>query len=804
MLKNYLKITARNLTKNKLFSIVNILGLTIGITCFILIGLFVLDELTYDSFNTNSDRIFRLNSHYKIGNNEFNLANSPMPLADALVSEYPEIEKTARLLRENSTYVKKDNDYIKEERFFYADSSLFDIFTINFISGNPRTALTQPKSLIITANTAEKYFSSENPVGKRITLANGMEFLITGVVKPVPENSHFEFDFIASLNSLPGNGKVNWFGQFVHTYVMTNKGVTAKELNKKIYSVAEKHLGPIIKSAFGVSYKEFLNSGNDFSFTFVPLKGIHLYSKVFNELKEAGSINTVYLFSTIAFFILIIASINFINLATARSAKRANEIGVRKVLGSNKMQLVKQFLSESILLCLIAVIISVMLVELLLPYFNGLTDKDLSLNLSGNAFVIPGLILFTLILGTAAGFYPSILLASFKPALVLKSKAAAKSKKGALRKALVIFQFATSVVLFVGTLVIYNQMQYIKNKNLGFNKDQVLVINNINDLGTKQFTFADAVKENVNVMDASLSFGLPGHDLTANIFKKKGENNPYTLVTLPVDYNYLNTYQLKLADGRYFSKNISSDTSAIILNEAAVKKLNFKNPLNSELLTSLENENNAVPLKIIGVVKDFHLQTFKDEIRPAALILLNTPEADFLSVKISSNDMQNTIKYLSAKWKEFGQIKPMEYSFFDDNFNELYKSEIQSEKVFTIFALLAVVIACLGLLGLTAFTAEQRKKEIGIRKVLGATVANIVAMLSKEYLLLIAAANLIAWPVSYYIMNMWLEDFAYKTDISLGVFLVSGLLVLVIALITVSFQAINAAVSNPVNSIRYE
>ncbi|MGA9291718.1 MAG: FtsX-like permease family protein, partial [Ignavibacteriaceae bacterium] len=280
--------------------------------------------------------------------------------------------------------------------------------------------------------------------------------------------------------------------------------------------------------------------------------------------------------------------------------------------------------------------------------------------------------------------------------------------------------------------------------------------------------------------------------------------NPYTLVTLPVDYNYLNTYQLKLADGRYFSKNISSDTSAIILNEAAVKKLNFKNPLNSELLTSLENENNAVPLKIIGVVKDFHLQTFKDEIRPAALILLNTPEADFLSVKISSNDMQNTIKYLSAKWKEFGQIKPMEYSFFDDNFNELYKSEIQSEKVFTIFALLAVVIACLGLLGLTAFTAEQRKKEIGIRKVLGATVANIVAMLSKEYLLLIAAANLIAWPVSYYIMNMWLEDFAYKTDISLGVFLVSGLLVLVIALITVSFQAINAAVSNPVNSIRYE
>ena len=804
MLKNYLKITIRNLTKNKLFSIVNILGLTIGITCFILIGLFVLDELTFDSFNSKADRIFRLNSHYKVGDNNFNLANSPMPLADALASEYPEIEKIARVLPGNNIYVKKENNYIKEERFFYADSSLFDIFTIDFLRGNPETALKQPNSVVITTNTAEKYFSSENPVGKRITLSNGMEFLITGVVKPVPENSHFEFDFVASLSSLPESNKANWFGQFVHTYVLTNKGVTAKELNKKIYSVAEKHLGPIIKSAFGVSYKEFLNNGNDFSFTFVPLRSIHLYSKVFNELKEAGDINTVYLFSTIAFLILIIASINFINLSTARSTKRANEIGVRKVLGSNKTQLIKQFLSESVLLSLIAVIISIMLVEIALPYFNNLTGKELSLNLSGNVFVIPGLILLTLVVGIAAGLYPSLMLASFKPVVVLKSKAAVHSKKSGLRKSLVIFQFATSVVLFVGTFVIYSQMQYIKNKNLGFNKDHVLVIKNVNDLGTKQFAFADAVKENTNVLDASLSTGLPDYNLTANIYKKKGENNPYTLVTLPVDYNYLSTYQLKLEEGRFFSKNISSDTLSIILNEAAVKKLDYKNPLNSELLTTLGNENGATPLKIIGIVKDFHMQTLKYEIRPAALILLNTPEAYFLSVKISSNNIKRTIEYISNKWKEFGQVKPMEYSFFDDNFNELYKSEIQSEKVFTIFALLAIFIACLGLLGLTAFTAEQRKKEIGIRKVLGATVTNIVAMLSKEFLILIAAANVIAWPVSYYLMNKWLEDFAYKTEIGIGVFLISGLAVLVIALITISFQAVKAAISNPVNSIRYE
>ena len=804
MFKNYLKITIRNLTKNKLFSIVNILGLTIGITCFILIGLFVFNELTYDSYNNKEDRIFRLNSYYKVGDNRFNLANSPMPLANALASEYPEIEKIARLLPANNIYLKKENNYIKEEKFFYADSSLFDIFTIDFISGNPKTALTQPNNVVITTNTAQKYFSSKNPIGKRIILSNGKEFLITGVVKPLPENSHFEFDFIASLNSLPESGKINWFGQFVHTYVLTKKGVTAEELNKKIYSVAEKYLGPIIKSAFGVSYKEFLNNGNNFSFAFVPLKDIHLYSKMFNELKEAGDINTIYFFSTIAIFILIIASINFINLSTARSKKRANEIGVRKVLGSNKTQLLKQFLSESILLCFIAVIISLMLVELLLPYFNNLTDKELSLNLFENAFLIPGLILFTLVLGISAGLYPSLLLAFFKPVQILKSNAAVYNKKGGLRKSLVVFQFATSVVLFTGTFVIYNQMQYIKNKNLGFNKDQVLIIKNINDLGSKQFTFANAIKENINVLDASLSFGLPDYDLTANIFKKKGENNPYTLVTIPVDYNFLNTYKLKIKEGRYFSKNISTDTLSIILNEAAVKKLNFKNPLNSELLTSLGNNNNVSPLKVIGIVKDFHLQTLKDEIRPAALILLDTPEADFLSIKIFSKDIQKTIKYLSNKWKEFGQIKPMEYSFFDDNFNELYKSEIQSEKVFTIFAILAIIIACLGLFGLTAFTAEQRKKEIGIRKVLGATVTNIVFMLSKEFLILIGAANVIAWPVSYFLMHKWLEDFVYKTEMGIDIFLISGLAVIVIALITVSFQAIYAAISNPVNSIRYE
>ena len=805
MLNSYLKTTFRNLKKNKIFSFVNISGLAIGVSCFTLIALFIADEITYDSFNKNADRIFRVNAHYKIGDNRFNLANSPVPLANVLVSEYPEIEKTVRIKQGINIYVKKDNDFIKEERFFYADSTLFDIFTINFTAGNPKTALVEPNSIVITTKTAVKYFSSENPMGKRIILSNGKEFLITGIVKLVPENSQFEFDFIASYNSLKESNETNWFGSFVHTYVLTHKGVSAKELNGKIYSVTEKHVGPIVKAAFGLGYKEFIDKGNDLSFVFVPLERIHLYSKVFNEFKEPGDINTVYLFSAIAIFILLIACINFINLSTAKSAKRANEIGMRKVLGSNKIQLIQQLLTESVLLCFIAVLVSIAIVEYALPFFNELTDKHLSLNLLGNIYTIPVIIIFSLLVGIAAGLYPALLLASSKPLLTLKSKSSGTKNRRFLRKGLVLFQFASSIILFIGTFVIYSQIQYIKNKNLGFNKDQVLIIKNMNDLGSKQFAFANAIKGNSNIFDATLSQGLPDHQLTANIFRKEGagEENQ-TLVVIPVDYDFQNTYKIKMKEGRFFNKEITTDTAAIILNEAAVRKLNFKDPLNSKLYYNFGEDNRHSLLKVIGVTKDFHLQSLKDEIRPAALVLLNEPEANFLSVKISAKNISRTIKYLSNEWKEFGQIKPMEYSFFDEYFAREYRSEIQSEKVFTIFAVLAVIIACLGLFGLAAFTAEQKTKEIGVRKVLGATVSNVVAMLSKEFLILVALANFIAWPVAYYLMNGWLDEFAYKISIGIGVFLLSGLVVLVIALLAVSYQSVKAALANPVKSLRYE
>lgn len=804
MFRNYLKITFRNLAKNKLYSFVNIFGLAIGVASFILIALFVIDELTYDSYNTNADRIFRVNAHYKIGDNRFNLANSPVPLAQVLADEYPEIQKVVRLNNKGFIYVKKDQEFIKEERFFYADSSMFDVFTIEFVSGNPKTALTQPSSVVLTDKMAEKYFPGKNPVGESLITSEGLDFIVTGVVKPVPNNSHFEFDFIASLNTLPENAETNWFGAFVHTYVLTNKGITEKQLNDKIYSVAEKHLGPIIKAAFGVDYQEFLNNGNDFSFIFVPLKQIHLYSQVFNEFKEIGNINTIYLFSAIAILILIIGCINFINLATAKSSKRANEIGVRKALGSNKIQLVKQFLSESIILCFVAVLFSIVIVELTLSQFNLLTDKQLSLNLFGNVFIAPGLIIFTLVLGVAAGLYPALLLASYKPVLVLKSKATANNNKGGLRKGLVIFQFSTSIILFIGTFVIYTQMDYMKNKNLGYNSDQVLVIKNVHDLGPQQKAFANSIKENPHVINSSLSRGLPGYNLSANIYRKEGEGKEnQTLVTLDVDYDYFDTYKLEMKSGRYFSKEFGTDTLAIILNEAAVKKLNYTDPINAKLLFNL-GENNNSALSVIGVVKDFNIQTLKEEIRPTAMILLRGESGNYLSVKLSSNDIQTTIKYLTDKWREFGQLKPMEYSFFDENFDDMYRAEIQTEKVFSIFALLAILIACLGLFGLAAFTAEQRTKEIGIRKVLGATISNIVSMLSKEFLILVVVANLIAWPAAYFIMNKWLEDFVYRIEIGISVFLLAGLVVLIIALITVSFQAIKAATANPVKSIRYE
>ncbi len=803
MYKSYLKTILRNLLKNKVFSFVNIAGLAIGVACFILIALFVADELSYDSHNINADRIFRVNSHYKIGGNRFNLANSPVPLAEVLQLEYPEIQKTARVMQGENIYIKKDDKFIKEDNFFYADSTLFDIFTISFIRGNPSTALLQPNSVVITTKAAEKYFSSENPLGRQITLSNGQVFLVTGVTEPFPSNSHFEYDFLASYSTLPESKQTNWFGHFIHTYVLTRNEITAAQLNDKINSVTEKHTGPIIQAAFGLSYKEFLDKGNDFSFVFVPLREIHLYSDVFNEFKETGSIDTLYLFSAVAVFILIIACINFINLSTAKSTKRANEIGVRKVLGSSRSQLIQQFLTESVFLSFIAVMLAAVIVEYTLPWFNELTGKQLSLD-PGSILTVPALIVFTLLLGIAAGLYPALLLSSFKPVSIMKSNRVTGSRSGTLRKGLVIFQFATSIILFVGTFVIYSQMQYIKNKNLGFNKDQILVIKNVDDLGKQQFAFTNTIKGNSNIIDASLSQGLPDHRLTAEVFRKEGtENENETIIYIPVDYNFLNTYQVEMKEGRFFDRSITTDSSAIILNEAAVRKLKYTDPINELLLYNL-GESQTGSLKIIGVVKDFHLQSLKDEIRPAAFVLLNEPEADFLSVKISPSNISETIKYLSEEWKKFGQLKPLEYSFFDEYFADEYKTEIQSEKVFTIFAVLAIVIACLGLFGLAAFTAEQRTKEIGIRKVLGASITDIITMLSKEFLILVAIANLAAWPAAYFIMKNWLSDYVYKTELGVDIFLLAGLTVLAIALLTVSYQAIKSAVANPVKSLKYE
>jgi len=805
MIKNFFKITFRNIYRNKVYSFINIAGLSIGIACFMLIALFVKDELSFDRFNNNTDRIFRVNTHYKIGENRFNVANSPAPLAGVLKDEYPEVLNSVRITSKGVSYVKKGYNYIKEEHFLYADSSLFDIFTIKFVQGNPKTALTKPGQVVITTKTAEKYFPGQNPLGRQVLLSGGEEFLVSGVVEPLPGNSHFEFDFMASINSIPVNIETNWFGEFVHTYVLVRKGVTAGQLNDKIFAVTEKHVSPLINEAFHVSYKDFIKSGNDFSFVFVPLPDIHLFSEsVFNELKDSGSINSVYLFSAIALFILMLACINFVNLSTAKSARRANEIGVRKVLGSDKTQLVRQFLSESIIFCFIAVLIAVMIIEFVLPLFNDLTGKKLTMDYLGNIYVIPSIIIFTVLIGTVAGIYPALMLANYKPVMVLKGKVHRGKNKNFLRKGLVVFQFAISIMLIAGTLIIYNQMEYIKNKNLGFDKDQVLVIQNIANLGQQQFTFADDLRNYKSIKNLSLSRGLPDFSLEANIYRKgDGSNEDQTLVTLRADYNFLDTYGIKLKEGRYFSNDYSTDSVSILFNESAVKKLGYTNTVN-ESISLLNGEDGNPTFTVIGVVKDFHLQSLKDEIRPAAIILLKKPAATFLSIKISPANTEETIKFLQGKWKEYGQSNPLEYSFFDDNYNELYHTEIQTSKVFTVFAVLAILIACLGLFGLAAYTAEQRTKEIGIRKVLGSSVMQIIILLSKEFVKWVLISNIIAWPVAYLIMDKWLDEFAYRINIGISAFIITGFAALIIAILTISYQAVKAALSDPVKSLKYE
>ncbi len=807
MLKNYIKTAIRNLLKRKGYSLVNIVGLAIGMASCLLILMFVNDELSYDAYNEKADRIYRVAASFLYGGRSFDIAVAPPPMAQVLLDEFPEVENAVRFRQQGRYIFRYGDNTFKETRISYADPSFFDIFSIPLLKGDPNTALDDPNTLILSRNTAQKYFGDEDPVGKTLRLNDQTDYMVMGVFEEIPGNSHFHFDVLISMTSHEESKSPFWMSQNFQTYILLREGADPASVEAKFPDMLIKYMGPQIETFMGKSMEKLAEENElKAEFYLQPLRDIHLHSDLIAEMEATSDIKYVYIFTAIALFILIIASINYMNLSTARSAGRAREVGIRKVLGSFRTQLMRQFLIESMMLCLISLVIALGLVRLALPFFNGLSGKVLSMSALGSPSMIGVLILVTIFVGILAGSYSAFLLSAFQPVHVLKGQVKSGAKTGWLRSGLVVFQFAASIILIIGTFVVFGQLHYIQNKKLGYDKEQVIIMNNTYLLGDQAETFKNQMLAYPQIVSASVSgyLPVPSNDNNSSVMPE-GERDSKKATSMQnwiVDYDYITTLGMRIVAGRDFSREYSTDTKATIINQAAAKQFDWAQPVGKRIGRFISNEGDMELYEVIGVVEDFHFETLKETIGPLVMFLGNSNGN--ISFRVETEDIAGTIGLLQKEWKKFLPYQPFEYSFLDERFADMYQTEQRIGRIFGVFAGFAIFIGCLGLFALAAFTAEQRTKEIGIRKVLGATAPNIIRLLTREFVLLIAVANVIAWPVAFLVMKGWLKDFSYRIPLNVWVFAGAGLLTLCIALLTVSYQAIRAALSDPADSLRYE
>ncbi len=815
MFKNYFITALRNFKTSAVYSFINVIGLAVGVACFILLSLFILDEIGYDSYHVNADNIYRVFVHSKINGEVNNNSKSSAPMGEALKNDYPEIIDYARIGYFGQHNLRYQDKLFREGDIYTTDPSYFRMFTVPFIYGDPKTALSKPNSVVITQKAAKKYFGNSNPLGKSFIVDEKDSYLITGVIKDYPQKSHFRCNFLLSMVTYPSAKGNNWLDLSYETYILVKEGTDQNALEEKIQNTVLKSVAPQAASILGFSFEDFKRSGNEYNYRLQPIKSIHLYSKVKYDIdlntewgnNNISSITYSYILLAIGIFILLIAAINFMNLSTARSEKRAKEVGIRKTLGSDKLTLIKQFLTESVLTTFISLVFSIILIQFTLPYFNLLVERQLSLNLFDNIFTIPSLILFTLFVGMLAGFYPAFYLSSFEPVQILKQNLTKRGPKFSLRSIMVIVQFAISISLIIGTIIIKQQLDYVQNRDMGFNKEHLVVINNAASLGKKLEAFRNELIKDNNIITStasSLMFqrGIPG---SAYLYNKTSGTDVVTSQRLDVDNDFASTYQIKMKEGRFFSKGSKADSNSVVLNEAALKAFKAKSPIGSFVSMMNANVKGVNEFNIIGVVENFNYESMHKEIRPLVFHLSPVRQAStFMAIRVKSNNINRTINYIESKWKEFVQSSKCNISFLDENIARMYTTESKIGIITTAFSALAIFIACLGLFGLSAFVTERRVKEIGIRKVLGASVMEIVLLLSKEFLKWVVIANAIAFPIAYYLMNNWLQNFAFRISIGWFVFASSAIIALLIAIATVSFQAIKAAVTNPVNSLKYE
>ncbi len=805
MFKNYLKIALRNLLKQKGYSLINIAGLAIGMSCCLLILMYVMDELSYDRFHEKSDRIYRVYLDARINDKDLLGAVTCMPLAQTLRQELPGVEASARIRHVGNFTVRYEEKIFNEDGFYFADSTLFDVFTLPLIEGEARTALTRPHTIVITDEMARKYFGEASALGKSLLMDGRENYEVTGIVKKFPTASHWQFDFLASMNSRKFGDEEIWISNNLYTYFVLNEGISREQTESTLRTIVSKYVDPQIKQVLGASLKEMEASGLRYNYRFQALTDIHLHSRLEDEIGPQGNVVYVYVFLIIAAFILLIACINFMNLSTARSARRAKEVGVRKVLGSRAGQLMQLFLSEAVLLSAIAMLITIGVIELVLPSFNQFSGKELSLGSFDSLQLTLGLIFFTLLIGLLAGSYPSFVLSAFQPVKVLKGEWRSGLRSGWLRSTLVVAQFTISIALIVGTIVVHQQLSYIQSKEMGFDKDQVLVIDNAWLLRGEQWrSFKSSLQNTNGIVSASYSNTVPGKDFGDSAYLPEGgdPSRPVLLWHIWTDFEFIPTMNIALKDGRNFSADFRTDsTHAVLINEAAAKMLGYQNPVGKKVMAFF-GQNETRPMEIVGLIKDFHFESLHQPIRPLVLRVVQDA-ATYLVLRVRGN-IPDILQDVERQWSSFTNGQPFVYFFLDDELNARYAAEQNVGKIFGAFSGLGIFIACLGLLGLATYATEQRTKEIGIRKVIGASVTSIAGLLSKEFVKLVLIANLVAWPVAYFAMKRWLENFAYRIDLNLGAFLLAAALALTIAILTVSYHAIKAAVANPVEALRYE
>lgn len=811
MLLNFLKIAYRNLLNNKSFSAINIIGLALGIACSIVLFLFILDELNFDTFNKKASQTYRLYVHSSINNEESNNAKTAPPAGPTLVQMLPEVLTQTRIGYFGVHDLRYKDKVFRENSIYTADSTYFDVFTLPFIHGDPSIALKNPNSIVLTQTMASKYFGQENPTGKSFLVDGTNSYQITGVMKDFPDKSHFRCDFLLSMSTYPQVNQQNWLQGNYSTYIVLKEGVDPTRVERKMQQVILDRLGPDLEKALGFSMQQFLANGNVFEYRMQPLLSIYLHAKRQYNIDpntewgnaRIGDSMYVYIFSVVALFILLIAVINFVNLSTARSEKRAKEVGIRKAIGSSRLKLMGQFTTESILLTGLSVLVALFLIQLMLPSFNQIAGRQLVLPLFTNAYTLPSLLAFTLIVGLLAGSYPAFFLSSFRPVEVLKS--GVQKRKSSLRSLLVITQFSISITLILGMIIIRNQLGYLQHKDLGFNKEHLLSINNGAALGDKLKPFKAELLKNpaiLSVSNSSLLFanGIPG---SAYLLGKRSGTDPVLSQYLDVDADFVKTFAVPIKAGRFFSKDRLADSTTVVINEAALHAFNTNSPLDQEL-TEVD-VNGSKTYKIIGVIKDFNYESLHRQVRPLVFHLSPVRQAtSILTIRIQPNATKNAIDYIEETWQRFEKTDQCHYSFLDERLARLYESEQKTSIIATSFSALAIFIACLGLFGLAVFITEQRTKEIGIRKVLGASIAEILFLLSRQFIVWVPIAILIASPIAWYAMSRWLDNFAYRVAISWWVFVVAAFLAIGIALLTVSFQSLKAALVNPVKSLRSE